>query len=173
MAGAMRNCCCFVYTTLTCTSLQCRFIRSQISSMHVFLTCNLPPALLAEWPGPFTCYCGNTGVERIPNSESTQKIDPGEENSSFQSRVRRSTTEPLPFSSHLRSPTPSPPILAYLSCLLLIFKTFFNSIFMRHSTRQIRSLNVSGCASFQRPITIKEIPSVSNFRQIIIIHPNK
>ena len=28
-------------------------------------SCNLPPALLAEWPGSFTCYCGNTGVERI------------------------------------------------------------------------------------------------------------
>ena len=27
---------------------------------------NLPPARLAEWPGSFTCYCGNTGVERIP-----------------------------------------------------------------------------------------------------------
>ena len=27
------------------------------------LNCNLPPALLAEWPGSFTCLCGNTGVE--------------------------------------------------------------------------------------------------------------
>ena len=32
-------------------------------------SCNLPPALLAEWPGSFTCYCGNTGVERIPTLE--------------------------------------------------------------------------------------------------------
>ena len=24
--------------------------------------CNLPPALLAEWPGSFTCHCANTGV---------------------------------------------------------------------------------------------------------------
>ena len=23
--------------------------------------CNLPPALLAEWPGSFTCHCGNVG----------------------------------------------------------------------------------------------------------------
>ena len=30
-------------------------------------SCNLPPALLAEWPGTCSCYCGNTGVERIPN----------------------------------------------------------------------------------------------------------
>ena len=26
------------------------------------------------------CFCGNTGVERIPK-ESAQKVDPGEENS--------------------------------------------------------------------------------------------
>ena len=44
-------------------------------------SCNLPPAPLVEWPGSFTCYCGNTGVERIPKQESAQKIDPGEENS--------------------------------------------------------------------------------------------
>jgi len=24
-------------------------------------SCNLPSALLAEWPGSFTCYCGNMG----------------------------------------------------------------------------------------------------------------
>ena len=28
------------------------------------VTCHLH--FLAEWPGFFTCYCGNTGVERIP-----------------------------------------------------------------------------------------------------------
>ena len=28
-------------------------------------SCNLPLALLAEWPGSFTCYCGNTGVTEI------------------------------------------------------------------------------------------------------------
>ena len=39
------------------------------------VSCNLPPALLAEWPGSFTCYCSNMGVEQIP------KVDPGEENS--------------------------------------------------------------------------------------------
>ena len=45
-------------------------------------SCNLPPALLAEWAGSFTHCCGNTGVERIPkvSIESAQKVDPGEEN---------------------------------------------------------------------------------------------
>ena len=42
---------------------------------------NLPPALASVWPGYFTCYCGNTAVERIQKSESAQTVDPGEENS--------------------------------------------------------------------------------------------
>ena len=41
---------------------------------------SLPPAPLAERPGSFTCFCGNTGVERIPKLETAQKVDPGEEN---------------------------------------------------------------------------------------------
>ena len=44
-------------------------------------SCNLPPALLEEWPRSFTCYCGNTGVERTPKWESAQKVEPAEENS--------------------------------------------------------------------------------------------
>ena len=43
--------------------------------------CNLPLAPLAEWPGSFTCYCGKTGVERIPKWESAQKAEPGEKKS--------------------------------------------------------------------------------------------
>ena len=42
--------------------------------------CNLPPALLAEWPRSFTCCCGKTGVEQIPKWESAQKVDHWEEN---------------------------------------------------------------------------------------------
>ena len=34
--------------------------------------CNLPPALLAEWPEPFMCHCSNTGVEWTLNKVSTQ-----------------------------------------------------------------------------------------------------
>ena len=49
--------------------------------MYGACNCNLPPALLAEWPGFFTCYYSNTGVEQIPKQDSTQKVDPGEENS--------------------------------------------------------------------------------------------
>ena len=43
----------------------CHFMQSHIRKVYACLA-NLPPALLAEWPGSFTCYCGNTGVERIP-----------------------------------------------------------------------------------------------------------
>ena len=36
--------------------------------------CNLPPALLAEWPGSFTCHCGNTGAEQTPNKSQHRKL---------------------------------------------------------------------------------------------------
>ena len=52
-----------VYTIQPCTvSLHAK---PPTQGVCVF-SCNLPPALLAEWPGSFTCYCSNTGVERIP-----------------------------------------------------------------------------------------------------------
>ena len=34
-----------------------------IKDICVFSRCNLPPALLAEWPGSFTCHCSNAGVK--------------------------------------------------------------------------------------------------------------
>ena len=65
--------------------------------------CNLPPALSAEWPGSFTCHCGNTGVERTPNKSQHTKLTPekktlppllsGCEFATFPSRVRRSTNK--------------------------------------------------------------------------------
>ena len=38
--------------------------------------CNLPPALLAEWPGSFTCHCRNMGVARTPNKTQHTKLTP-------------------------------------------------------------------------------------------------
>ena len=62
--------------------------------------CILPPALWAEWPGSFTCHCGNTGVERTPNKSRQTNLAlkkkilplllPGFELATFRSRVRRS-----------------------------------------------------------------------------------
>ena len=84
-----RNCCHFdakfsIWYTIQrpCTSLQCHFIQCYIDRVQVCWTAtDLPPALLpADCPGSFTCYCGNTGVERIRN-KSAQKVDKGEENS--------------------------------------------------------------------------------------------
>ena len=34
--------------------------------------CNLPTALLAEWPGSFTCHCGNTGWNGHPIGITTE-----------------------------------------------------------------------------------------------------
>ena len=42
--------------------------------------CNLPSALLAEWPGSFICHCGKTGVEQT-QSKSAHKVNSKEENS--------------------------------------------------------------------------------------------
>ena len=53
--------------------------RSHTYGACVF-TCNLPPALSAEWLGSFTCYCCNTGWNGYQYYESAQKVDPGEEN---------------------------------------------------------------------------------------------
>ena len=35
---------------------------TSLGQIFVF-RCNLPSALFAEWPGSFTCHCGNTGVQ--------------------------------------------------------------------------------------------------------------
>ena len=70
-----------------------------VKGVNVF-RCNLPPALLAESPGPFTCHYGNTGVEPTPNNSQYTKLTPEEkilplllpgfELTTFRSRVPRS-----------------------------------------------------------------------------------
>ena len=72
--------------------------------------CNLPPVLLAERPGSFTCHCGNTGVERTPDkSQHTKltlekKILPplllGFGLATLRSRVRRSNQLAIPKSMY-------------------------------------------------------------------------
>ena len=67
---------------------------------------NLPPALLAEWPGSFSCHCGNTGVERTPDKSQHTQLTlekkilplhlPGFELATFRSRVRRSNQQAIP-----------------------------------------------------------------------------
>ena len=51
-----------------CTSLQCHFIQNHIRRTRVCLAvaCHLRFGQNDSWPGSFTCYRGNTGVERIP-----------------------------------------------------------------------------------------------------------
>ena len=69
----------------TDTECKSRLIRSRMHRLNVCLavTCHLYVWQndWNDWPGSSTCYCGNTGVERIPRWESAQKVDPGEENS--------------------------------------------------------------------------------------------
>ena len=82
------------YTTVAeCSLLSCVRARFRIGSHTIYLDsgtvsplrlrwvkgackfrCNLPPALLAERPGSFTCHCGNTGVKRTPNKSQHTKL---------------------------------------------------------------------------------------------------
>ena len=76
-----------------------------VKSVCVF-RCNLSTALLAEWPGSFTCHCGNTMMVRTPNNFQHTKLTlvkkilppllPGFESATFQSRVRRSNQQAVP-----------------------------------------------------------------------------
>ena len=92
------NCCCLVhhlctpcnqfsFTSHKATYVWCMRVcmlwsgGEIINVINMLFCCNLPPALLEEWPGSLMCCCGNTGVEQVPNWESAQKVDPGEENS--------------------------------------------------------------------------------------------
>ena len=64
---------------------------------------NLPPALLAEWPGSFMCHCRNTEVKRTPNKSQHTKLTlekkilspllPGFELAAVWSRVWHSTNK--------------------------------------------------------------------------------
>ena len=84
MAGAKWNCChlrrkfCIHHSTVN------QFTASLHSKPHRYGVCvfsfNLPPALLAEWPGSFTCYCGNTRWNEYQNKSQPQTVDHGEEN---------------------------------------------------------------------------------------------
>ena len=68
--------------------------------------CNLPPALLTEWPGSFTCHCQNTGVERTLNKSQRTKLTLEKkilpplqswfELATFQSQVQRSYQQAFP-----------------------------------------------------------------------------
>ena len=77
-------------------------------------SCNLPPALLAEWPGSFTCYCGNTWWNGYRNKSQHRRLNPEKNISRLSCRDSNSrhfihesgalTTElfPLLVTGHLR-----------------------------------------------------------------------
>ena len=73
-------------------------MQSHIHVMQVCLAATSHLHFLAERPGSL-CYCGNTGVERIPKYESALKVDPGEESfpsAPTETRARDlSTTSPV------------------------------------------------------------------------------
>ena len=61
---------CTPYNHAPCRVTSCR--TTYVRCMRI--SCNLPPALLAEWLGSFTCYCSNIGVEWIIISQHRKLI---------------------------------------------------------------------------------------------------
>ena len=75
LAGA--TCICLgtysVYNTEPCTSWQCHFMQSHMYTLGACVfSCNLPPALLADWLGSFsiTCCCCGTDTKITVSTES-------------------------------------------------------------------------------------------------------
>ena len=75
-----------------------------IKGVHEY-RCNLPPALVTEWPRSFTCHCSNRGVEQTPKKKSQHTkltlekkvllpLLPGFKLASFPSWVWRCTNKP-------------------------------------------------------------------------------
>ena len=121
MAGAMWNCCCLgtfcVHHATMHHVTSCRQQQSHIHKVHGCLAVNLPPALLAEWPGSFMCYCGNRGGTNTKMSQHRKstlekkilsQLQQGFKPTTFQSRVQHS--------NHWAIPTP---ILFFLSAFII------------------------------------------------------
>ena len=95
----------------------CHFMQSHICNGVCVFSCNLPPALLAEWPGSFMCYCGNRGGTNTKMSQHRKstlekkilsQLQQGFKPTTFQSRVQHS--------NHWAIPTP---ILFFLSAFII------------------------------------------------------
>ena len=77
----------------------------------IIIIINLPPALLAEWPGSFTCHCSNMGVEWALNKSQHTKLTlekkiltpllPGFKLATFQSWAWHSYQHAIPVSAVL------------------------------------------------------------------------
>ena len=57
-----------------CRDSMVRPIRLRCVEGVYMFRCNLPPALLAKWPGSLTCYCGDTSAERAPKKSQHRKF---------------------------------------------------------------------------------------------------
>ena len=94
----------------------CHFMQSHIRKVYACLAVTCYLRFLAEWPGSFTCYCGNTGVELIPNKSQHRKLtlekkilpplQQGFEPATFRSRVRRSNHWAIPAPRTIRTSVP-------------------------------------------------------------------
>ena len=112
-------------------------------------SCNLPPALLAEWPGFFTCYCGNTGggtdTEIRVSTESRPWRRKFSRRSSRDSNPRPFNHESGALTTEL-SPPPTdrrPPRFFIPPFLRHISNTFFSYHFSLYMYLSVSSCNIS------------------------------
>ena len=103
VAGATLNCCCFSMFCVQCTTMHhVTSCKKPYTSGACVFSCNLPPALLAERPGSFTCYCSNTGGG--PDTKRRVSTESWPWRRKFSLRSCR-VSNPLPFDHVSDSPT--------------------------------------------------------------------
>ena len=74
MTGATWNCCLGLFCVHHATMHHVTSRKATYTKGVCVFSCNLPPALLAEWPGSFTCYCSNMGWNRYRNKSQHRKL---------------------------------------------------------------------------------------------------
>ena len=147
------------------------------------LRCNLPPALLAEWPGSFTRHCANTGVKQTPTESQHTKLTlekkilspflPGFELATFRSRARcfnnRVSRLPMNDLSLLSLPCHAP-LLPVLSHYLWQEKVIYLIIWPADILTQLQAGDLSySNLSIQTPIKINDLSVSAGFKQYLIV----
>ena len=110
--------------------------------------CNLPPALLAERLGFFTCHYSNTGVERTMNKSQHIKLTlekkillpllPGFELTTFQSQVQFSYQQAIPAPKMVIKNDLYFARTCALLCSWLKFNTYESTLPTTHATEMLQ-----------------------------------
>ena len=109
MAGATRNCSHLGASSVyTIQPSPCHFMQSHIHKVYACLAVTPATCILAEWPGSFTCYCGNTGGGMDIKIRVSTESQPWRRKFSGHS-CRHSNLWPFNHESSTLTTKPSPP----------------------------------------------------------------